>query len=170
MKISKFPQLNAQSILLIYYLTIFTSQGCTFPQIYHLFQKDVQSLPANLHNRFPSCLVSLGVSQFFPLWTVSFYHVYSWVSMFLICSTNNFILPRLLVNILFLICSSLRTASFYLVYQEITVFLIFSPLPVTLVGDAGLVSVHRFPFNSGSLVFSSMSLSMHVHTLCDHCI
>jgi hypothetical protein len=114
------------SHFLLHYLTIFTSQGCTFPQTYLLFQTDVHALPVNLHNCFPGCLVFLNSSN---LWTVSFYHVYRWASMFLICS-NNIIFPWLLACTLFLICSSLWTPPFYHVYQETTVFLIFSPLPV----------------------------------------
>jgi len=34
--------------------------------------------------------------------------------------------------------------------------------------NAGLESVHRFPFNSGSLIFSSLSIYVHVNNLCDH--
>jgi len=73
-EISKFSPNTVQSQLLSsaecskhptsYYLTIFTSQGCTFPQPYLLFQTDVHALPVNLHNCFPSCLVCLSVSQF----------------------------------------------------------------------------------------------------------
>lgn len=115
------------SHFLLHYVTIFTSQGCTFPQTYLLFQIDVHALPVNLHNCFPSCLVCPSVSQFLSL---SFYHVHRWAPMFLICSKNNIIFQWLLAYTLFLICSSLWTSSFYHVYQETTVFLIFFPLPV----------------------------------------
>jgi hypothetical protein len=40
------------------------SQLPYFPQTYLLFQKDVQALPVNLHNRFSGCLMCRGVSQF----------------------------------------------------------------------------------------------------------
>jgi len=79
---------------------------------------------------FPAAWCALVFLSSSPLWTVLFYHVYRWASVFLICSKNNFILPWLLACTLFLICSSLQTASFYHVYQETTVFLIFFPLPL----------------------------------------
>jgi len=34
--------------------------------------------------------------------------------------------------------------------------------------SVGLESVHRYPFNSGSLIFSSLSIYVHVNNLCDH--
>jgi len=34
--------------------------------------------------------------------------------------------------------------------------------------NVGFESVHRFPFNSGSLIFSSLSIYVHVYNLCDH--
>jgi hypothetical protein len=35
-----------------------------FSQTYFLFQKDVQALPVNLHNRFSGCLMCRDVSKF----------------------------------------------------------------------------------------------------------
>ena len=171
-----FPLLNAQSILLIFYLTIFTSQGCTFPQTYHLFQKDVQSLPANLHNRFPGCLVCLGVSQFLsPMdsfilsclqlgLNVSdlFYKQFHFAVTtgehtvsHLLFPMNGFILSRL--------SRDHSVSDFLSTTSDSGLLCLWAGLD-----DAGLVSVHRFPFNSGSLVFSSLSISTHVHTMCDH--
>jgi len=107
-----------------YYLTIFNSQGCTFPQTYLLFQTDVHALPINLHNCFPGCLVCLSVSQFLSP-TDSF--ILSCLQVGLNVSDllyEQLHFAWLLACTLFLIRSSLQTASFYHVYQETMVFLI----------------------------------------------
>lgn len=156
-----------------YYLIIFTSQGCTFPQTYLLFRQMCMHCLLTFTTVFPAAWCALLFLNSSPLRTVSFYHVHRWASMFLICYQNNFILPWLPACTFFLICSSLQTASFCHVDQETMVFLILFPLPMfsfchdyqqasmflisfpierlqfaVFTDNMGLECVHRFPFNS----------------------
>jgi hypothetical protein len=125
-----FPLLNAQSIPLS--ITLLSSLPKAVPSLKHTLFSIQMCMHCLLTftTVFPAAWCALVFLNSSPLWTVSFYHVYTWASMFLICSKNNFILPWLLACTLFLICSSLPTASFYHVYQETMVFLISFPLPV----------------------------------------
>jgi len=104
------PRLNAQSNPLP--ITLTSSLPKAVPSLKHTFFSRQMCMHCLLclltfTTVFPAAWCALVFLNSSPLWTVSFYHVYRWASMLLICSNNNFIFPWLLACTLFLIYSSL---------------------------------------------------------------